>query len=141
MANLTITAGSVIRGTNSTPRRGTAGATIAAGDVLYFDPSVQKLKLADSNGGAAGDHIRKFRGIATNGASDGQDVNYVAADDDLTIGGTLVPGVPYFMSSTPGKLCELADLSAGATVTFIGIAKTTTKLRVAPSAGGEVPTP
>ncbi len=139
MANLSSTAANVRRGANSTPRRGVAGATIAPCDVIYLDPGDQTLKLADANSGAAGDAIRKFRGIAVNGASSGQDVDYVSADDDFTPGATLVPGTPYFMSSTPGKLCELADLAAGATVTFVGIAKSTTKLRVAPAAGGEVP--
>ncbi len=139
MANLSPTAANVRRGANSSPRRGTAGATIAPCDVIYLDPADQTLKLADANGGSAGDAIRKFRGVAVNGASAGQDVDYVSADDDFTPGATLVPGIPYFMSSTPGKMCELADLAAGATVTFLGIAKDTAKLRLAPAAGGEVP--
>jgi len=139
MANLAPATSNVRRGTNSSPRRGIAGATIAPCDVIYLDPADQTLKLADADGGAAGDPIRNFRGIAVNGASAGQDVDYVSADDDFTPGATLIPGTPYFMSMTPGKLCELADLTAGATVTFIGIAKDAVKLRVAPAAGGQVP--
>lgn len=141
MAELSITAANVLSSDISKSRRGTSGATITAGQVLYEDSGdAKKLKLSDANGGSAGTDIRKFKGIALNGAAAGQPVNYIAEDDDFTPGGTLVVGESYYLSSTtPGAICLKGDLPAGATVTFLGIAKSTTKLRLKPAAGGEVP--
>lgn len=140
MADLTPTASSVLCSDIAKARRGTAGATIAQGDVLYEDTAdAKKLKLADSNSGSAGALPRAFKGIALNGAAAGQPVNYIAEDDDFTPGDTLVVGESYYVSNTAGKLCPKADLAAGSTVTFVGVAKSATKLRLKPAAGGEVP--
>lgn len=48
MADLTITAASVLAGSNATTRQGTAGATITAGQVVYFDDTTKTYKLAKS---------------------------------------------------------------------------------------------
>lgn len=139
MADLSITAANVRAGTNATIQRGPAGASIAAGDVLYLDTvaSPQSLKPADCNSGAAGDPIRKVKGIAVNSAAAGQPVDYVATDADFTPGGALTAGIPYFLSATAGKMCPLADVPTGGTATtfFIGIATSATKLRLAPAEG------
>lgn len=135
MADLTVTPASVVQSTAAQPRRGVAGATILAGKVLYQDTD-KSLKLADANAGSAGDAIRKVKGVALNGASATQVVNFVEADSDFTPGATLTAGVPYFLSATAGGICPLADVPSGATVTFIGIAKDSTKLRLAPAEGG-----
>ena len=53
MTDLVITAANVIAGTGARRALGTAGATITAGKVVYFDSSTSKYKLADNNSGTA----------------------------------------------------------------------------------------
>jgi hypothetical protein len=85
-----------------------------------------KYKLADANGAAA---LRVPNGIALNGASNGQPLS-VQKGGDITIGGTLTAGIPYFLSDTPGGLCPLPDIGAGEFSCIIGIAKSTSVLAV-----------
>ena len=77
MADLTITAASVVAGEGASVKQGTAGATITAGKAVYRDGADGKYKLADSNGATA--TIRGVDGIALNGASDGQPVSILTA--------------------------------------------------------------
>ena len=140
MADLVQTPASVLCSDISQAKRGTGGATIVAGNALYSDAAdSNKLKLADSNSGAVGAAIRTFAGFALNGGDAGQPLQYVYADDDFTPGGTLVVGEAYYVSNTPGKICPKADLASGSTAIFVGIAKSATKLRLAPAAGGVTP--
>ena len=53
MADLTLTAASVLAGSNATTRLGTAGATITAGQVVYFDDTTNTFKLADTDSATA----------------------------------------------------------------------------------------
>jgi hypothetical protein len=126
MADISITAGNVVPGSDAVRESGTAGATITAGQLVYLDTSDMKFKLADSNGAAA---LRVPNGIALNGASNGQPLS-VQKGGDITIGGTLTAGIPYFLSDTPGGLCPLPDIGAGEFSCIIGIAKSTSVLAV-----------
>lgn len=125
MADISVTAANVLMGSNAATEQGIAGATITAGQVVYRDSSDQKYKLADTNGASAA--IRTPRGIALNGASDGQPL-MIQRSGDITIGATLTAGVTYYLSDTAGGIYPLADVSAGDYYTIIGIAKSTTVL-------------
>lgn len=125
MANLTITAANVLAGSNATTRQGTAGATITAGQVVYFDDTTSTYKLADCNSATAA--VRSPAGIALNGASSGQPL-MVLTGGDITIGATLTAGVAYYLSGTAGGICPVADLIAGDYPTVLGIAKSTSVL-------------
>lgn len=127
MTDVSITAANVVKGSNAVFERGTAGATITAGKVVYKDSTTHKYGLADSNSVTSG--IRRPVSIALNGASDGQPLATLTAGD-LTIGGTLVPGTSYYLSDTPGGICPMADVASGEDVVFIGIAKSATVLAV-----------
>jgi hypothetical protein len=133
--DLTITPASVLQSGNATTARGTAGTTITAGKTLYLDPADSKLKLADANGSAPANSVR---GIAVNGAADGQYVNYVTEDPNFTPGGTLVPGTVYVLSATAGGICPAADLASGHTSIVVGVAKSTTAMAMKITAGGAV---
>jgi hypothetical protein len=85
-----------------------------------------KYKLADANGAAA---LRVPNGIALNGASNGQPLS-VQKGGDITIGGTMTAGIPYFLSDTPGGLCPLPDIGTGEYSCIVGIAKSTSVLAV-----------
>lgn len=127
MADLTITAASVVKGTNAKTEAGTAGATITAGQVVYRDSSDGKYKLADADSATAA--VRSPRGIALNGASDGQPLT-ILTEGDVTIGATITAGVSYYLSDTAGGIAPYADLATGDYPTVIGIAKSTTVLSV-----------
>jgi hypothetical protein len=126
MADISITAANVVAGSDAVRESGTAGATVTAGQLVYLDTSDMKYKLADSNGAAA---LRVPNGIALNGASNGQPLS-VQKGGDITIGGTLTAGIPYFLSDTPGGLCPLPDIGTGEYSCIIGIAKSTSVLAV-----------
>lgn len=123
MADLTITSANVISRGKSVDS--TAGATLVAGDVVYDDAGSSKLADNDSATAAA----RSPKGIALNGAATGQPVK-VHTKGPIVIGATLTPGVAYYLSGTPGKICPVADLSTGDYPTLIGIATSASVLDV-----------
>lgn len=127
MADLVITAASVIAGLGATITHGEAGATITAGQIIFRDPADRLHKLADNN--AAGAAVRAPKGIALNGAANGQPLA-VHEKGPITIGAVLTPGVAYYLSDTPGGICPVADLASGEYPTIIGIAKSASVLDV-----------
>lgn len=126
MADISLTPANVVAGTDAVKVAGTALETIAAGKIVYQDPTTLKFGLADANGAAA---TRTPIGIALNGASLNQPIMIQTAGL-ITIGGTLVAGVAYYLSDTPGGLCPVADVGSGEYPTVIGIAVSTTQLRI-----------
>lgn len=124
MTDLSVTAANVLASSSAVVERGTAGATITAGQTLYIDTSdSNKLKLADSDNASA--TVRNCAGIALNGASAGQEVKYVIEDPSFTPGGTLVVGTMYVLSDTAGGIMPAADLEIGDYPTLLFIANTT----------------
>lgn len=128
MADLTITAASVLPLTGAKKARGLAGATITAGQAVYRDASTGKYLLADSDSATA--PVRELYGIALNGASDGQPIE-VQTGGDITIGATLTAGTTLYLSPTAGGICPLADIQVGDYYSIVGIAISTSVLRLA----------
>jgi hypothetical protein len=127
MASLSITPASVVIGSGATVEHGTAGATITAGMVVYRDTADGKYKIADADSATA--LARDPRGIALNGASNGQPLAIIRAGD-VTIGATMVAGLAYYLSPTPGEIGVVADVLSGDDPIIIGQAKSTTVLTV-----------
>jgi hypothetical protein len=125
MADLSITAENVVSSGNIT--HGTAGATITAGQLVYLDAADNKYKLADND--SATSAARSPRGLSLNGASNGQPLA-VQEKGPVTIGATLIPGTAYYLSSTPGGICPVADLGTGDYPTIIGIATSSSVLHI-----------
>ncbi len=125
MADLVITAASVVAGANAVTDSASAGEVIAAGKQVYLSSATKKLMLADSN--SATQEARKAIGTALNGGALDQPIKYQKGGD-LVIGATLTPGVPYFLSDTPGGICPIGDVGAGEYVCMVGIAKSATVL-------------
>jgi hypothetical protein len=136
MADLTITASSVLKGTGAVTETLIAGAAITAGQALYKDASdSNKAKLYDADGAAA---LRTFHGIALNSAASGQPV-VVQTGGNITIGATVAVGVAYYGSDTPGGITgTFGDLEAGDYPTIIGIGVSTTAIKIGPLAAGVV---
>lgn len=127
MTALSITAANVIAGTGATVENGLAGATITAGQLVYQDPDTKKYGLADCNSATVA--VRTVRGIALNGAADGQPLRILKAGD-ITIGATMTVGAAYYLGGTAGTIIPAADLATADFVSLIGIAKTATVLTV-----------
>jgi hypothetical protein len=119
MTDIAITAANVVKGSNATIEQGTAGATITAGQVVYKAAATGKYGLADCDSATA--EVKVPRGIALNGASDGQPLAIIRSGS-VTIGGTLTPGTAYYLSPVAGGIAPLADVASGDTVVLHGLA-------------------
>ncbi|TIV48089.1 MAG: hypothetical protein E5V96_00315 [Mesorhizobium sp.] len=119
MADLVITAASVVAGSNAETETGAAGEAITAGQAVYRSSTTKKLMKADSNGASA--EIRTPIGIALNGGALDQPIKFQKSGN-VTIGAVLTPGVAYYLSDTPGGICPVADIGAGEYVCLIGLA-------------------
>lgn len=130
MADLSITAASVIPGTGSDVQmtRGIAGAAITAGMVLYSDSANSGvLKAADANASSA---TATVVGIALHAAASGQPVLYQTAGT-ITIGATVVAGRKYCLSANAGLICIDSDLvTTGWYASYLGYATTTAILNL-----------
>lgn len=127
MADLTITAASVLAGSGSKRTNGTAGASLTAGQVVYLDSAAGTYKLADTDSATAA--VRSPAGIALNAASSGQPVA-VLTSGPITIGATVAVGDVYYLSGTAGGLAPFADVAAGDYPCIIGICTSTSVLEV-----------
>lgn len=127
MADISITAASVLAGANAETENGTLGAAVTAGQVLYKAAADGKWYLADNNSATA--EVRQARGIALNGGGIGQPVR-VLLSGLCTIGGTLTAGVSYYLSDTAGGICPIGDVGSGEYSCLVGMATTTAILDV-----------
>lgn len=128
MADLSITAASVVADPSASRVSGQAGEAIAAGKAVYLSSTSKKWMLADSNSSTA--EAKKAGGIALNGAALNQPLA-VCTGGPVTMGATLVPGDPYYLSETPGGIQPAADLGAGENVCQLGLAISASVLNVA----------
>lgn len=136
MADLSITAASVLKGSNARTEQGIAGETVTAGQVVYHDQTTTgEWLLADSDAASAAARGSGKLGIALNGASDGQPLQ-VLRSGDITIGATIVAGTAYYLSDAAGGICPLADLTTGDYYVLLGLAKSTTVLAFDPQYSG-----
>lgn len=127
MSDLSITAASVLAGAGATVARGVAGASVTAGETVYFDGASSSYKLADCNSGTAA--ARSTKGITLHAAATGQPLA-VHTGGPITIGATLTAGVAYYQSATPGGICPVADLVTGCFPVLLGIATSASVLNV-----------
>jgi len=127
MADLVITAASVVPGANATFSNKNAGATITAGQVVYADTN-SLWQLSKANGTAA---QKVVAGIALANAALNQPL-IVQTGGQITIGATVVAGTGvYFLSGTnAGGIAPFADLTTGWYVWLLGIALSTTVIKL-----------
>jgi hypothetical protein len=82
---------------------------------------------ADANAGT--EEARRPIGIALNGGAINQPI-LVQTEGSLTIGASMTAGLVYYLSDTPGGICPVADIGAGEYVCIIGMATSTTVMRL-----------
>lgn len=127
MADLTITPANVVKGSTANVVNGVAGTTITAGQTVYEDTGdSNKLKLADANNTSA---TAACKGIALHAALAGQPCAYINGGD-LGLGAILTVGIIYVLSATAGGIAPAADLASGWRTTILGVATTTSNLRL-----------
>lgn len=138
MAELSQTAANVLHSSGGEIVDGTFGATIVAGNFLYFDRSANKWKLGQNDGTAAEAEVQ---GIALSGGSDGQP-GKVLKPGTLTnpaiinLGATLSIGKPYFVGATAGSAMPADDVGMGVYSTYLGTATTAALFIFQPVASG-----
>lgn len=116
MADLTITASSVVPGAGAVVKSAIAAVAITAGQLVYIDANGQAA-LADANAATTDNVV----GMATNNAAASQPVNYVAKGL-VDVGSVLTAAAVYVLSSTARGICPVADLGSTEYTTIIGVA-------------------
>jgi hypothetical protein len=127
MTDLSITATSVVAGSDATTEHRTAGETITAGQAVYIAAATKLVMKADSNSASA--EARQPIGIALNGGAVNQPI-VIQRSGSLTLGATMTAGVAYYLSDTPGGICPVADIGSGEYSCVIGVATSTTVLKI-----------
>jgi hypothetical protein len=130
MADVSITAGNVLAGAGSTTR-GTAGATLTAGQTVYLDASVARYKAANALTASSA----VVAGITLNGGSNGQPMEIIQSGI-LTAGGTLAVGKTYILSSNSGGICPVDDESTNHYISVLGVATSSSLLKMNPIVSG-----
>lgn len=115
MADLSITAGNVIG--SGTRLAGVAGGTVTAGMAVQKNSGNEIVAASDDSAVNAA-----CVGIALNGASDGQPVEYQASGL-INLGATVAVGKVYVVS-TSGGIAPVDDIAGGEYVTVIGVGVT-----------------
>jgi len=126
MSDFSVTAASVVKTANTAISEGIAGGTLTAGQAVYVDTSdSSKLKGCDADASATS----VCAGITLHGASNGQPIKY-ATSGNLTFNAAFAAGDCVCVSTTVGGLAPYADLASGDFVTVVGIATSTTNLKI-----------
>lgn len=130
MADITITAASVVAGAGARTENGIAGAAVTAGQIVFLDSATTgKWQLADADAATAAARGQGKIGVALNGAALNQPLA-VQTEGPITIGATVVAGTAYYLSPTPGGIAPLADILAGDYVTLVGIATSASVIKL-----------
>lgn len=119
MADITVTASAVVpANANTGIARGTAGATITAGQAVYADPADSfKIKPAASTNQTQSNNVV---GIALDGASAGQPVSYAFSGDVTFQAAAFGAGNIYVLGTNAGGISTATDLE-GTTNTRYGV--------------------
>ena len=134
MADLSITAASVIASSAARRISKAAASTITAGQVVYLNSS-GTVAPADANASAA---TAAVLGLAENGGGAGQRISVITQDPALVIGATVAVGDILVLSATAGGIAPAADLTTGHYATVLGVAVSTTAINFDPLAAGAI---
>jgi hypothetical protein len=131
MADISVTAASVVPTSTTKRQTKNAAAAITAGQVVYVNSS-DLVALADNDASVT---TAAAVGIALNSCAAGQPCSY-ATSGDVTFNAVLTAGAVYVLSSTAGGIAPVADLASDDYVTILGVASTTTNLTININASG-----
>lgn len=114
----------VLPGADASIKYEVVGEAILAGQVVYREVATKKVKLASSASGEKADVV----GVALASAPTAGQSIPVQWSGEITGTATLVVGEPYFACETAGSVQPAADIGAGEYLTFVGFARTATKI-------------
>jgi hypothetical protein len=134
MADLTVTAASVVKSTGATLTAASEvyGETVTAGQSVYRKSTDSKIYKAQSDGTA---EEATAIGIALVGGAVGQPAVYQTGGL-ITIGATVAIGTIYVVSATAGGIAPWADLASTNYVTIVGIGSTAAVIAMSINASG-----
>lgn len=138
MADITITASATvpISGTITRQFNFGTGTNGTAGQVVYLDDTTMTWKIADANDTlAASGGVNGRVGFLLHGAATGQPAAVLEVGD-LQFSAALTAGEVYVLSSTLGRFAPVADLTTGMYSVVLGVALSTTVMRVNPIVSG-----
>lgn len=131
MVDLVIT-GLVIPASYNPPELRTyeSASTITSGQMVYLAAANgNKATLADSDTGTAAP--AEAIGIACTDSGIGEPVSVALFGNTVTFASAiLTKGTVYYLSNTAGGICPFADLGAADYVTLVGVATSTTVMRL-----------
>ena len=109
----------------------TAGATITAGDCLYYNSATDKYLISDCTA-ASTDEVSR---IALSGGADDEPIAVMKPGQVINLGATLTVAEIYVLSVT-GAIAPVADLASNDYVTIVGYGQSTSLLKFQPVATG-----
>ena len=133
MADLVVTAASVVAGTPSVTDDGTAGEALTAGQCVYLKTSDGRWYKADANVTTVEAGADGLKIALNNAPGAGQPVKLLR-NGNVNLGATLAIGQVYVVSATAGGIAPFADLVITNLVSILGVATTAALLNV-PSGG------
>jgi hypothetical protein len=128
MADVSVTAASVVKASDTLLSQGILGATVTAGQTVYLDTSTSPptYKLADANASAT---TATLAGIAMNGGATNQPVS-VATGGTINPGFTVGVGTVYVQSANAGGIAPASDLAQNWYTSIVGIGLTASSLKI-----------
>jgi hypothetical protein len=118
VADLTIASADVVSGAAAAFTQGIAGEVIDAGEWCYLDATTHTYKLATANGVQA---LAEGVGMAVNSAAALGQALRLQKGGQVAVGGTVVVGQLYLVSTTAGKLRPVSDLASGQWVSLAAV--------------------
>lgn len=129
MADLTI---STIKRVSGNVTTGDAGEALAAGDAVFVNSTGNTHDKADATSTTNAVAI----GVQLLPTDSGAKSTVAANGSVIDVGAILTVGTIYCVSATSGKIAPQADLTTGDVLTILGVAETTSQLRIAINATG-----
>jgi len=138
MADLSITAANVAASNSAVIVRSyNFGATVTQGQAVYLGPSSTWLLLDIDAANIGTNTVATLRGISLNSGASGQPAAVCVKDPDFTPGTTLTKGSAVYGSVTAGGIAHDVP-TTNAYPVFFGMAKSTSKLNLNPTASGAI---
>jgi predicted transcriptional regulator len=131
MADLVVTATSVVAYGGARKQTGVAGEAITAGQAIYKKAADGRLWKADCTSAAKAAAV----GVALNGGAAGQPIAYVRSGG-LNPGATVAVGTVYGVTDTAGGIGAISERAAADYVTLLGVAVTASRIALALNASG-----
>lgn len=125
MADLVITAANVQPTGSTAERKGVAAVAITAGQSVYIDANGE-VDLCQNDLTAT---EAACRGIALADAAANQPIVY-AVSGEVNLGSVLTAGAVYIVGAAGGGIAPEADAITGEYVTIVGVAVSTTNLKI-----------